>query len=470
MSELGTRELAVVEDLLAGWLPHQPWFAGSADDGVDVHVVSRTTLRDADPRVEHLLVSAQQGELVDVYQVPVSLRWEPEHRMEHVRIGQLRLDDHDLGWLYDALHDKDATAELLDHIAKSDRLGALSFDREDDVELPLGEPSTVLTHQHANTSLAYGDAALLKVFRRVHPGTNPDLEVHRVLSHRENTHVAPLYGSMSGSWEDPQTGEAREGTLAMLKRFLVTATDGWQHAEASVRDLFAEADLHPHEVGGDFAGEARRLGKAVAEVHADMRAALPTGTFGPADLQELAAGMQSRLDAAVPVVPGLGALAPAVGQTFAAVAELEGPVQAQRIHGDLTLDNVLRTVVGWKLIDFEGESAAPLDQRTWLDSPLRDVASMLRSLDYAAQRLRQADHPGDAQIAYRAVEWSQRNAEAFLVGWTEAFVGAGAEHVEEPLLLKAYQLDKAVAEASSEVVRRPTWVPIPLAGIARAVA
>ena len=459
--------LVVLQELLAGWLPHQPWYVGSADVPVTVRTLARTTLRESDPRVEHLVLEVQQGDARAVYQVPVSVRATIDPRLDHVRVGPLRWPDGGEGWVYDALHDKDATAELISHIAKSDQSGSLEFHREKDVEIPLGEPSTVLTHAHANTSLAFGDAALLKVFRRVEPGTNPDLEIHRVLTEVESTHVAPLFGWVSGQWADPATGAEVTGTLAMLKRFLVTATDGWQLAEASVRDLYAEADLHPYEVGGDFAGEARRLGVAVAEVHADMRRTLSTAELDTARLDALASQMRQRLDAAIVVVPGLDPYAQQLRQAYAELPSLGPGLVMQRVHGDLHLENILRTVLGWKLIDFEGDNHIPLERRVALDSPLRDVASMLRSFDYVAQHLLIADHPGDAQIAYRAAEWSERNAEAFCAGYAAA---SGAGYPDEPALLRAYLLDKAVQEALHEARLRPHWLPIPMSAVQRLLA
>jgi maltokinase len=455
-----------VEDLLAAWFPYQPWFVGPRDAAPNVRIVSRTTLREADPRIEYLLAATGHTHLADIYQVPISIRPSTDPRLDHARIGFLRVGDYE-GWVYDALHDKEATAEILNHIAKSDEIGELTFHREQDVEIPVGETSIVLTHQHANTSLAYGDAALLKVFRRVQPGENPDLEMHQVLSRMGSAHVATLFGWLSGGWTDPQTEVPNTGTLAMLKQFLVTATDGWQLAEASVRDLYAEADLHPHEVGGDFAGEARRLGVAVAEVHADIRSSLPTSQFDEAGLHGLATAMDARLTTAVAHAPGLEPFVPELRRSFSAITSVATPVRTQRVHGDLNLENVLRTVRGWKLIDFEGQTGVPLQERTALDSPLRDVASMLRSLDYIAQHLAFTDHPGDAQIAYRAVEWSQRNAEAFCAGYAET---SGAEYRDEPALLRAYLVDKAVQETVYEAQVRPHWLRIPMSAVERLAA
>src|SRR6185369_3029944 len=141
-----------------------------------------------------------------------------------------------------------------------------------------------------------------------------------------------------------------------LQQFLRTASDGWELALASVRDLFAEADLHAAEVGGDFAGEAERLGLATAQVHDALAEAFPTEPSGPERLRALSEAMTARLEAAIGVVPELADHADALRRTFAEVAALP-PSEAddvQRVHGDFHLGQTLRTVKGWKIVDFEG--------------------------------------------------------------------------------------------------------------------
>jgi maltokinase len=252
----------------------------------------------------------------------------------------------------------------------------------------------------------------------------------------------------------------------MLQQFLRTASDGWESALASVRNLFAEADLHADEVGGDFAGEAARLGESLAEVHHVLAEHFPTHVRTAEQQAELATAMTSRLDAALDVVPELAKYADGLRATFAAVADVAG-VQVQQVHGDLHLGQTLRTVKGWKIVDFEGEPAKPLAERVLPDSPWRDVAGMLRSFDYAprvAERTAShgADDTGAEQRAYRAAEWAERNCEAFLSAY------AGRELTpDEQTLLDAYVADKAVYETVYEARNRPTWVPVPLTAIER---
>jgi maltokinase len=237
-----------------------------------------------------------------------------------------------------------------------------------------------------------------------------------------------------------------------------------------VRDLFAEADLHADEVGGDFASESHRLGVATAEVHDSLAHEFPTETWGPGQLVELAAAMRRRLDAAVGVVADLAPHREALDAVFAAVAEVDEPVRVQRIHADYHLGQTLRTVRGWKIVDFEGEPAKPLSERIRPDSRWRDVAGMLRSFDYAAHAVEADVEEEGPQIAYRANEWAERNRAAFLAGYIEASEGTPESTGLTPgqeVLLRAYEVDKAVYETVYEARNRPTWLSIPLAAIAR---
>jgi maltokinase len=305
----------------------------------------------------------------------------------------------------------------------------------------------------------YGEDYILKVFRRLQPGLNPDLEVTRALADAGSLHVAPPLAWIEGEIAGEPT------TLAMMQPFLRNASEGWAMATASVRDLFAEGDLHADEVGGDFAGEAERLGAATADVHALMARALPSRTAGPDDSRATAEQLHERLDAAVAVVSELAPNADAIPAIYAQIGVLPDPVPIQRIHGDLHLGQVLRTQDGWVLLDFEGEPARSLAERTALMSPLRDVAGMLRSFDYAARHLL-AERSGEQHLAYRAAEWADRNREAFCDGYAKA---AGSDPREASVLLRAFELDKAVYEVVYEARNRPSWLPIPLGSIERLV-
>ena len=262
-----------------------------------------------------------------------------------------------------------------------------------------------------------------------------------------------------------RTAESDTLHLAMLQQFLRTATDGWDLAQASVRNLFAAEDLAVEDSGGDFAGEAARLGMALAETHETLAAHFPTETRDAAAMADLTAAMNRRLDEAIEVAPGL---VPFATRLRDGVRRTERPVgcadpthsrrspsRADAAHGP-----------GWKIVDFEGEPAKPLAERRLPDSRWRDVAGMLRSFDYAPRAVERSvgeGDPEDAEIrATRAAQWAARNQEAFLTAY------AGRELTpDENTLLAAYIADKAVYETVYETRNRPTWVPIPLEALAK---
>jgi maltokinase len=441
-----------LQRLVAGWMPTQRWYAGKGRAG-SVGVELLAELSDV---VELWLARVTYGEEgTELYQLPLVAHSEPVDYLEHVLLGTIDTDQGPT-WIYDALHDKDVTSVWLESIRDERAAGALSFSRYGDPDLlPSGQNSLVLTGEQSNTSLMYGDIAILKVFRRLQPGVNPDIEIGVALTEHGARHVPRLLGSASAE----RDGETF--AIAMLQEFMTTASDGWELAKASVRDLMAEADLHAEEAGGDFAGEAHRLGVAVAEVHEDLADAF--GISQPGDLQARAAAMHERLDHALAVVPELSAVEAGLRETYDAFAAAASEVSLQRIHGDLHLGQALRTSQRWVVIDFEGEPMATLDERRQADSPLRDVAGMLRSFEYAGHhRLVEGAHT--TQLAYRASEWTKRNRAAFLDGYAEA---AGHDPREHAVPLRAFEADKAVYEAVYEARNRPAWLAIPLASLTR---
>jgi maltokinase len=438
--------------LLRDWLPQQRWYAGKGRQIRNVEVAGAIRLIEGDPGLYHTLVAVDAGSDIEHYQLLVGLRDELPRRLAHVAIGRVGE-----AVAYDAAHDWELTSFLLRHFAAGDDLGPLRFRHLDDVVVPTTLTSLVITGEQSNTSMVFGDELILKLFRRLTPGINPDLEVTLALCSAGSKHIA-----MPVAWfEMPFEGEPT--TLGMLQTFLTTATNGWDLARTSVRDLYAEADLHADEVGGDFAGESHRLGAATAEVHRDLAGTLPTDVLTAPALGDLAKSMTHRLEDAAEQVPDLVPYVPALRGAFEDLARREDPLPVQRVHGDYHLGQVLRTSTRWVLLDFEGEPAKPLEERTALSSPLRDVAAMLRSFDYAARHLL-ADHPHDPQLEYRAVEWADRNRNAFCEGYAEA---SGVDPRDEAALLRAFETDKAVYECVYEARNRPSWLPIPLSAVQR---
>ncbi len=451
-------DTAEVGRVLQDWLGRQRWYAGKSREAT-VQARMLATLSGEAPRVQIWLADVSYADGVEHYQVPLVLRDAVIDQLSHAFVGSV--PDSDGGppvELYDALHDKEVTGLWLQAMAEQRTVDGVSFVRVvDEDDIPVHELSLALSAEQSNTSLVFGDTAIMKVFRRLEPGLNPDIEIHAALGERGSRHVAKMLGYVSAQVDD------QTWSLAMLQEFMTTASDGWQLATSSVRDLMAEGDLHAEEAGGDFAAEAHRLGVSTAEVHADLTAAFDTAVLGSSELADRAAAMNARLDAALVEVPELSEMADGLRQAYSDFAELAEPVLAQRVHGDLHLGQVLRTSYRWVILDFEGEPAKTITDREAKDSPIRDVAGMLRSFDYAA-RHQLIDMGSTPQSEFRAAEWAERNRSAFCAGYAE---GGGHDPKDATVLLRAFEADKAVYESVYEARNRPNWLPIPLASLHR---
>ncbi|MFI1167414.1 maltokinase [Streptomyces sp. NPDC020801] len=439
--------VASLGSLLRDWLPRQRWFAGKDRPVTDLRLLSMTELF---PGCLHLLVHAEHADVAaghggvpapagtsapppaDCYQLLLGVRQQLAPRLHRAFIG--RPVEGPLAGLavYDALYDPRSAQLLLERLRRPGTAGPLRFEADPSVPIPGGLVPRLLDAEQSNSSIVYGDEFILKVFRRIQPGVNPDLEVPWALARQDCSRVpAPV------AWF--RTARPEAATLGVLQPFLRNAADGWALA------------LRALATGDDFTAQAHQLGRATAEVHLALAGAFPTGAHR--DVAGVAAAMTDRLEAAAHSVPALRPYTTRLRTAFAALASCDAGPPAQRIHGDLHLGQVLRAGREWFVIDFEGEPSRPLAERRIPESPVRDVAGMLRSFDYAARQRR----------PWRP-EWARRCREAYCAGYASR---AGWDPRKKHALLRAYETDRAVYEVLYEARHRPDWLAVPMAAIER---
>lgn len=443
-------------DVLRAWLPAQRWFAGKGH-AITALRLSQVSTLPAEVAVAHVVATVQlDGDHWQTYQVPVSLYADPHPELR--TIGQLAGGD----WAYDALTDPAAIPALLSSVAPSPVVDpAESHGAVDGGQHPAPQlqavvdpdayrtlPARPMSVEQSNSSVILGDVALMKVFRQLSAGSNPDVEVHAALGSVGCRHVGRSLGWINGGWREPVHGQWVTGHLAMVQELLSPAVDGWDLARQRVA------------AGASFAEESYALGLATGAVHLDLRRALPTRVLSGGEVADLVDRLAWRLDQAVAIVPEIAPLAPTLQSRVAALRERTEPMRVQRVHGDYHLGQVLLAQDGWKLLDFEGEPGGEIAGRVVPDHPLRDVAGMLRSFAYAAAL-------GGAAADPEAVAgWQVECEAAFLRGYTES--GAADPEADEAILV-AYTVDKAAYEAVYEKRNRPDWLEIPLSAL-RALA
>ncbi|WP_448073025.1 maltokinase N-terminal cap-like domain-containing protein [Georgenia yuyongxinii] len=456
---------------LPAWMARQRWYTGKgrvphlevvgalslAPAGVPPTAGGEHPARTGDAEAASWLLRDVGGPAPVLYQVPLTVRHEPVPGLEHALV------DGDGPFVYDGCHDPAGATALLAAVVEERALDGAGVGarghRTGSRAAVAG--SRVLRGEQSNTSIIFdaatgGTPVILKVFRVVQAGHNPDVEVQEALAGGGSTRVPRPLGDLLGWWPD---GAARaEGHLAFAQEFLPGVQDAWRVA------------LRALEHGTDFADRAAALGETTAEVHAVLARTMPTAEADDAAREAMLAGWRRRYAAAREAVPALAAHADAVEAVLRAGAATPWPA-LQRVHGDYHLGQVLDVPGrGWVLLDFEGEPLRPLAERTAPDLPQRDVAGMLRSFDYAAGAATGTGATGaaggtTATAADRARQaWADRARAAFLDGYR---AGGGRDPRSDAELLRALELDKALYEAVYEARNRPGWLPIPLAGVAR---
>ncbi|HEY8339182.1 MAG TPA: alpha-amylase family glycosyl hydrolase, partial [Egibacteraceae bacterium] len=446
-----------LEQALGAWLPAQRWFAGKARDISGVRIEDAWAVSDDGAVVDLIVAVDYRDGGAERYQVPVAAA-DAGGATAASALG-------DSG-LVDALDVPAACRALADlAVAATSRRTAAGA-------VVTGEPVSGrrvaadasprrLRGEQSNTSVVFGDDAILKVFRRLEEGVNPDVELTAGLTRAGFASTPAQRGALA------LRARGRETALAVLSDLVRGGRDAWELACDEVRALAADDRAATPVLDG-----AERLGSTVASLHAALRDVFGSRPAEPGEVGAWVAAMHQQvdrvLDLAARRTPDVAAeVLRRRGQIDARLEGLRAladPGPLQRTHGDLHLGQVLLGADGgWQLLDFEGEPSRPLAARRSPQPPLRDVAGMLRSFDYVVAAL----GPSAPPVAQR---WRDEARRAFLSGYRATAEEAGvvpATRRDVEVLLGAFELDKAVYELGYELANRPAWVGIPLAGILR---
>ena len=446
------------EDVLREWILGQRWFGSKARDVGQLHVLDAMPLRRESPLLVGALVEARFHPGTHVlYQLllgfrPVAERWSD---------GVVAEAD---GWtVYDALVDPTQARELLHlmrgsaSVQSGEAQAAFRWAEGFGAERSGSTEVRPMGAEQSNSSVVFGEALVLKAFRRLEPGINPELELLRFLTRHGFPHIASLAG-----WYQYR-GPLMDATLGILQEYLPDGRDGW---ELALDELAAEPEA--------FLARVRELGKVTGEMHTALGSDSTDPDFAPEEpstesLHLLTATVDEEIERVFLDLPDIPALEPIAGrgedvrEQLRALSGIGVAGRVIRSHGDYHLGQTLRTERGWVILDFEGEPARSLRERRRKRSPLRDVAGMLRSFAYAASAaaiLRDTPAPAD---------WEQRARIEFLAGYLDsvdpALLPPGQEAINR--LIALFELEKAVYELAYELNNRPDWVRIPVAGLVR---
>ncbi len=454
-----------IESALVEFLPRQRWFAGKGRQIGEVRIEANVPLRTARPTLHAVVAGVAYSDGgTERYHVPMGhdRGFEVRSLVErHPGAVILETGPPRGGVFYDATADERLGAVFLDLLSRAVSLDELRFHRSPNWTESLRGPGRLLGAEQTNSSLVFSNRLILKLFRLLQPGENPELELTRALTAMGFDACAEPLGWIEGLGS----------TLGVLQPYYAGSVEGWKLAIERVADHFEADDP------SNFAGEARELGRLTAALHAALGEALPKVKEGQPDLGRLSARLVGQLTQVAALVPELAPYREEVEAVYAmALGAAGSTLHLQRIHGDYHLGQVLRVGQRWMAIDFEGEPARSLEERRRLASPLQDVAGMLRSFDYAAHQPlvlgEDPDTPGPskpelARLGGLAQSWIEANRHAFLDAYMEGAARGGWLPDQPDLLLRAYELDKAVYEVMYEARHRPAWLTIPLGGVRR---
>lgn len=428
-------------DALTEWVVAQRWFSAKSRE---VHVEVRTTVPICeDPGVGLLIAEAR---------TPAGT-----HELFQLVVG---LDGDDLA--LDVLEDPARAGALADLLRKGGTAGdgdhTVSFTWSDDAP-SLGDPPRVraLRAEQSNSSVVIDDTVILKVFRHLEPGENPELEMLEFLSGHGFDGSPALRGSYS------LHGDLIDATLGVAQEFLVDAVDGWDLAQDELRSGRTDR-LTPRLV---------ELGEVVGRMHSVLGSDASDPDFAPEEATDEAlpifmATVDEEIEQVFSKLPEHEVFAPILGRGDDLRDRLRRMAQGGSVgrlirhHGDLHLGQTMLDDTRWTILDFEGEPSRPLRERRRKRSPLRDVAGMLRSFAYAASAAERAG-------ATLPAGWEAGARGSFLDGYRAtvepSLLPAGEAAFEQVLAI--FELEKAVYELRYEIDNRPDWAAIPVAGIAR---
>ena len=447
----------VDEEDLRDWVQQQRWYASKARSVAGIEIVESITLRE-DPLLVLALVETRFGTGThELYQLPLAIR-APSQVPRGDSIA------HTEDWaVYDALAEPEHALELMRRIAATDEIetddGRFSFHPFEDSE-NLAEATNVrlMGVEQSNSSVVFDDRIVLKVFRKLEPGVNPELEILRFLTYRGFSNIAPLHG-----WYEYE-GQAFSATLGVAQAFLPDAIGGW---ELALEEIVSAPDAFLERLGS--------LGEVTAQLHTALASDASDPAFSPEEpsqeaLSLLTATVDEDIERIFLRLPDDNPnLAPIVGrgqdvrERLASRAQIGVTGRVIRTHGDYHLGQTMHTPRGWVILDFEGEPARPLYERRQKRSPLRDVAGMLRSFAYvtsAVQILKGQQAPADFEDRAR-----EQFLSCYFATIDPTLMPAGEAAINN--LLSIYELEKAIYELRYELNNRPDWTPIPVAGIVR---
>jgi maltose alpha-D-glucosyltransferase/alpha-amylase len=491
--------LARIEALLPNYIAQQRWFGGKSKTISSARIVSASPIVPGES-VSALIDLTYAGDTKDLYHLPLALL--PESQATAIKqtspqaiIATLTQPGAPMV-LFDATASSTFRSALLSRIAAGPQSGLSDLTASHATTLNPSDltnlPSRVGSAEQSNTSILYGDTAILKLFRRLSPTQNPDVEITRFLTETAHFPYIPAYlGDIRRSADDT--------TLAFLQAFAPNQGDGWSWTLDELARFYESVANCPApsrsasllEHAALYLDAAALIGQRTAELHLALAAFSTDPAFSPvattaADLaedrdridQQMLSALTA-LEAALPTLPAeaasLASTLLASRQQLAAHAQsLTGDPtlygQRIRIHGDYHLGQLLRVQSGFLMVDFEGEPAQPLAARRQKQAPLRDVAGMVRSFSYAARSALNTftqRHPEKrSTLELWASAWENAAGHAFLTAYRQTLAGTHLETAaQNKPMLSALVMEKGLYELLYELNNRPTWLSIPLSGL-----